>query len=200
MEDYLSITEHAKGRMDQIQKQMKILEMGQVVKAQMGQPSLTLLFRDRGEDIPLDGFLYPEQLEGLKQFAVSQVEARMGDAAASLRQMIHGETEPGKQNAAVIPSVSKPKKGQRKVVDEAEVRRLYLAEGKTAQEIADLLGFTKATIRCYLSRHGLSRRPAKRPEQEGFRGDDKAGDDKDGVPVLDDSQGSGSQRNRDELN
>lgn len=184
MEDYIKITEQAKERMDQIQKQMKILEIGQIVKAQMGQPSLTLLFRDRGEDIPLEGFLYPEQMEGLKQTAASQVEARMGDAAASLRQMIHGETEPDKQSAAVIPSAPRA----RKCIDKAEVRRLYLEEGKTAKEVAEITGFTYSGIMTYLSRHGLSRRPAKRPEQEGFRGDDKAGDDEDGVPALDDGQ------------
>lgn len=190
MEDYSSITEQAREYLNQFHKQMKILETGQVLKAQAGQPSLALIFRDRGEDITLEGFLYPEQLEELKKYAVILVEARMGDAAALLGQMIRGDAEPAKQEVAVTPKPALKKeaaKGNpRKAIDEAEVRRLYLEEGKTAKEIAEKTGVTYSALTTFLNRHGITRRTGKPPEQEGFRGDRETGNDEDGIPAVDD--------------
>lgn len=145
---------------------------------------LPFVFKDNDKIISLDGVLTPEQMEQVKEVILNKIDENQMDAEKFLMALTGEEPkeEPvadvkldSKQMAAVVkkavkeePKQSKaekrePVKAEPKKVEVTpeDVKRLYLDENKTLDEVAKILGTNRSAVYKVVNNYGL-RKPSKK--------------------------------------
>lgn len=142
---------------------------------------LPFVFEDGDKVISLDGVLTPEQMNEVKQVILKKIEENMLDAEKFLMALT-GE-EPQEEHVVEVdskamdevvkkvvkeePKQSKTKKAEPKTepqkveITKEDVKRLYLDEDRTLDEVAKILGTNRSAVYKVVSNYGL-RKPSKK--------------------------------------
>lgn len=140
---------------------------------------LPFVFKDNDKVISLDGVLTPEQMEEVKQVILDKIDENQVDAEKFLMALTgeeptqevaeQKEEEPVKEEPKVEKKAepkqtkkaeqkSEPKKVE---VTPEDVKRLYLDEDRTLDEVAKILGTNRSAVYKVVNNHGL-RKPSKK--------------------------------------
>ena len=130
---------------------------------------LPFVFEGSEKITRMDGVLTPEQMASIREVILQTISSNKVEAEQFLMALTLPdktkleETEDSQvvEKDVVQELVQEPSKQEKKELDYAEVKRLYLSEDRTLIDVATELGVSKSTLHRFIQQNGL-KKPSKK--------------------------------------